>query len=95
VALSPQANSTDWATATCWRNLVQAFADRGVSRGQRDGSRTVVNLSFIDRVFISQKTELFIVTAVNTSNFVLLKGIFECNFDILLPLFVIWILSST
>jgi hypothetical protein len=26
-----------------------AFVDRGVSRGQRGGSRTVVNLSFLDR----------------------------------------------
>jgi hypothetical protein len=49
VASSPQANYTDWATATCWRNLVPTFADRGVSRGQRGGSPTVVNLSFLDR----------------------------------------------
>jgi hypothetical protein len=46
--LSPQANYTDWATATCRRNLVSTFADRGVSRGQRGGSPTVVNLSFLD-----------------------------------------------
>jgi hypothetical protein len=32
VALSPQANYTDWATATCRRNLVPTFVDRGVSR---------------------------------------------------------------
>jgi hypothetical protein len=49
VALSPQANYTDWATATCRRNLVPTFADRGVSCGQRGGSPTVVNLSFLDR----------------------------------------------
>jgi hypothetical protein len=49
VAFSAQANYTHWATATCWRNLVPAFADRGVSRGQRGGSHTVVNLSFLDR----------------------------------------------
>jgi hypothetical protein len=49
VALSPQANYTDWATATCRRNLVPTFVDRGVSRGQRGGSPTVVNLSFLDR----------------------------------------------
>jgi hypothetical protein len=30
VALSPQANYTDWSTATCRRNLVQTFMDRGV-----------------------------------------------------------------
>jgi hypothetical protein len=49
VALSPRASYTDWATATCPRNLVPAFVDRGVSRGQRGGSPTVVNLSFPDR----------------------------------------------
>jgi hypothetical protein len=49
VALSPRANYTDWATATCRRNLVPTLADRGVSRGQRGGSPTVVNLSFLDR----------------------------------------------
>jgi hypothetical protein len=49
VALSPQANYTDWATATCRRNLVPTFADRGVSRGQPGGSPTAVNLSFLDR----------------------------------------------
>jgi hypothetical protein len=48
VALSPQVNYTDWATATCRRNLVPTFVDRGVSRGQRGGSLTVVNLSFLD-----------------------------------------------
>jgi hypothetical protein len=46
VALSPQANYTDWTTAT-WRNLVPNFVERGVSRGQRGGSPTVVNLSFL------------------------------------------------
>jgi hypothetical protein len=42
LALSPQANYTDWATATCQRNLVPTFVDRGVSPGQRSGSLTVV-----------------------------------------------------
>jgi hypothetical protein len=49
VTFSPQVNYTDWATATCWRNLVPTFADRGMSRGQRGGSPTAVNLSFLDR----------------------------------------------
>jgi hypothetical protein len=49
VALSPQANSTDRATAISRRNLVPTFADRGLSRGQRSGFPTVVNLSFLDR----------------------------------------------
>jgi hypothetical protein len=49
VAFSPQANYTDWTTAICWRNLVQTFADRGVSHGEHGGSPTVVNLSFLDQ----------------------------------------------
>jgi hypothetical protein len=49
VALSPRANYIDWATATCRRNLMSTFVDRGVSRGQRGGSPTVVNFSFLDR----------------------------------------------
>jgi hypothetical protein len=49
VTFSPQANYIDWATATGRRILVPTFVDRGVSRGQRGGSPTVVNLSFLDR----------------------------------------------
>jgi hypothetical protein len=49
MAFSPQANYTDWATATCRRNLVPTCVDRGVSRGQRGRSPTVVNLSFPNR----------------------------------------------
>jgi hypothetical protein len=44
VALSPHVNYTNWAAATCWRNLVPAFVDRGVPCGQRGGSPMVVNL---------------------------------------------------
>jgi hypothetical protein len=51
MAFSLQANYTDWATATCWRNLVPTFADRGVLCGQRGGSPTVINLSFLDRSY--------------------------------------------
>jgi hypothetical protein len=46
VVLNPRANYTDWATATCRRNLVPTFVHRAVSRGQRGGSPTVVNLCF-------------------------------------------------
>jgi hypothetical protein len=49
VVFSPQANYTDWATATYRRNLMPTFADTGVSRGQRGGSPTVVNLIFLDQ----------------------------------------------
>jgi hypothetical protein len=49
MTISPQANYTDWSTATCQRNLVPTFVNRGVSRGQSGGSHTVVNLSFLDR----------------------------------------------
>jgi hypothetical protein len=48
MALSPQENGIDWSTATGRRILVPTFVDRGVSRGQRGGSLTVVNLSFLD-----------------------------------------------
>jgi hypothetical protein len=48
MALSQQANYTDRATVTCRRNVLPTFVDRGVSRGQRGGSITVVNLSFLD-----------------------------------------------
>jgi hypothetical protein len=57
VAFSPQANYTDWTTATCRRNLVPTFVDRGVSRGQRGGSLTIVNLSFLDRSYIVLQTQ--------------------------------------
>jgi hypothetical protein len=49
VALSSPANYTDWANATCRRNLMPTYVDSGVSRGQRGGSLTVVNLSFLHR----------------------------------------------
>jgi hypothetical protein len=56
VALSLRVNYTDWATATCRRNLVPTFVDRGASRGQRGGSPTDVNLSFLDwRCYFSFK----------------------------------------
>jgi hypothetical protein len=35
VTLSPQANYTDRAIATCRRNPVPTFVDRGASRDQR------------------------------------------------------------
>jgi hypothetical protein len=49
VDFSPQANYTDRATAIGRRILEQSFVDRGVSRCQRGGSRTLVNLSFLYR----------------------------------------------
>jgi hypothetical protein len=49
LALSQQANYTDWAKATFRRNLVPTVVERGMSSGQRGGCLTVVNLSFLDR----------------------------------------------
>jgi hypothetical protein len=49
VAFSPQVNYTDRATVTRQWNLVPTFVDRGMSRGQRGRSPTVVNLNFLDR----------------------------------------------
>jgi hypothetical protein len=48
VALSPQAKSTDWMTATGQRILTPTFVDRGVSCGQSSWSPMVGNLSFPD-----------------------------------------------
>jgi hypothetical protein len=49
VVLSAQGKYTDRSTDICRRILVLIFADRGVSRGQRGGTPTAVNLSFLDR----------------------------------------------
>jgi hypothetical protein len=43
MAFSPQANYTDWVTATGRRILVPTFVYRGVSRGQRGGTPTAIN----------------------------------------------------
>jgi hypothetical protein len=71
VALSPRANYTDWATATCRRNLVPTFVDRGVSRGQRGGYSTVVNLSFLDRIryFFFSNSSSFTLTRAEWTPF--------------------------
>jgi hypothetical protein len=72
VALSPQVNYTNLSTATCRRNVVPTFVDRGVSRGQRGGSPTVVNLSFLDRSrYFSFKvagTVIIIIIIIGSSN---------------------------
>jgi hypothetical protein len=49
VAFSPQANYTDWPTATGRQILVSTFVVWGVSHGERDGTPTAVNISFLDR----------------------------------------------
>jgi hypothetical protein len=56
VAFSPQANYTDWATAIGLWILVTTFVDRRMSRGQRGGTLTAVNLNFFDwsRYFLFQ-----------------------------------------
>jgi hypothetical protein len=56
MALSLQANYTNWATATCRRNLVPTFVDRGVSRGQHGGTPIAINLSFLDRQMFNTTT---------------------------------------
>jgi hypothetical protein len=64
------ANYTDWATATGRRKLVPTFVDRGMSRGQRGGSPTAVNLSFLDqsRYFLSSISS-FILTRADWTPF--------------------------
>jgi hypothetical protein len=49
VPFSLQANSTDWSTAIDRRILVPISVDTGVSRGQRSGTLTAINLNFLDR----------------------------------------------
>jgi Ca2+/Na+ antiporter len=49
VIFNPQSNYTDWATAACRWILVPTFADREVSRDQRDGTPTADDLAFLDR----------------------------------------------
>jgi hypothetical protein len=49
MAFSLQENYTDWRPPLVDEILVPTFVDRGVSRDQRGGSPTVVNLSFLDR----------------------------------------------
>jgi hypothetical protein len=48
LAISQQANYTNWATATDQWILVPTFVDRGVSYGQRGGIPTAVNVRFLD-----------------------------------------------
>jgi hypothetical protein len=48
VPVSPQANYTDWATGIGRWILMPTFSDRVVSRCQRGGTPTAVNLSFLD-----------------------------------------------
>jgi hypothetical protein len=61
VVLSPRAYYTDFATATCRRNLVPTFVDREVSRGQHGGSPTVVNLSSLDCMYDHQLSFMYVV----------------------------------
>jgi hypothetical protein len=51
-----QANYTDWSTAASRRILVLTFANRGVSRCQRGGTSTAVNLVFL--LFLSSSSSL-------------------------------------
>jgi hypothetical protein len=63
VALSPQANYTDWATATCRRNLVPTFVDREVSRGQRCGSpRLLIAVFYTGAATFLSSSSSFILT---------------------------------
>jgi hypothetical protein len=72
VAFSPRANYTDWATATCRRNLVPTFVERGVSRGQRGGSPTAVNLSFLNR-HVTDTPPIYTYVRI-ASSYVMTKG---------------------
>jgi hypothetical protein len=49
MAFSPQANSTDWTTATGRSNLVPNSVDIELSVGPLGGTPMVGNLIFLDR----------------------------------------------
>jgi hypothetical protein len=57
VALSPRANYTDWSTATCRRNLVSTFVDRGVSLSQV--IRTINFFTFRKPQIVTKEKYLF------------------------------------
>jgi hypothetical protein len=67
VALSPRANYTDWATATCWWSLVPTLADRGVSRGQRSGSPTEPLLFFQVAPHLLMTIVIIIIIIIGTN----------------------------
>jgi hypothetical protein len=62
-AFNPQAKYADWTTAAGRQILMPTFVNRRVSRGQRGGSHTAVNLSFLDRsLYFSFKSSSFMLT---------------------------------
>jgi hypothetical protein len=70
VALSPQANYTDWATATYRRNLVPTFVDRRVSRGQLGGSpRPLISVCKTGATTFLSSSSSFILTRVEWTPF--------------------------
>jgi hypothetical protein len=63
VVFSPQANYTDWATSSCWRNLVPTFADIDVSRGQRGESpRSLISVFYTGAANFLSSSSSFILT---------------------------------
>jgi hypothetical protein len=68
VALSPQAN--------CWRNAVPTFADRGVSRGQRDGY-FVRHVAYKVFVFLRSVRRLLVTANVVPSSPILVTLMME------------------
>jgi hypothetical protein len=79
MALSPQANYTDWATAPCRRNLVPTFVDRGMSRGQRGWSPAAVNLSFLDRNVYKLCWDIDELYLLSPTEYVRLEGKMESS----------------
>jgi hypothetical protein len=70
VVLSPQADDTDWATATCRRNLVPTFVDRGVSCGQRGESiRSLISVFYTGAATFLSSSSLFILTRAEWTPF--------------------------
>jgi hypothetical protein len=66
VAFSPQANYTDRATAVGRRILLPTFADKGVSRGQRDEfPRSLIGFLDRSRYFFLSNSPLLILTTLS------------------------------
>jgi hypothetical protein len=70
VALSPQANYTGWATATCRRNWVPTFVDRGVSRGSAaDHPRPLISVFWTGAATFLSTNSSFILSRAEWTPF--------------------------
>jgi hypothetical protein len=69
VAFSAQANYTDSATATCRRNLVPTFADRGVSHGGGGSPWSLISVFQTGAATFLSNSSSFILTRAEWAPF--------------------------